>query len=176
MSGHASTTLDLAALPIDEKSDYDQDFTHPASWGTGLAFRPKDNLTLTADFQRTNWSDFRIDVRFDNPGLALHNKDYSADWEDSNRYRVGAEYRPNQRWSLRCGYLYDESPLPDKSVGLTNIVDVDRHAIDLGAEYNWQTNWKVDIRYGYAWGDREINDVDYSQRVHVIGATIVKDF
>ncbi len=175
MSGNASTTLSLAAFPIDEKSHYDQDFTHPATWGIGLAFRPKDNLTLTADFQRTNWSSFRIDVKFDNPGVALHDKDYSADWKDSNRYRVGAEYRPNQRWSLSCGYLYDESPLPDTSVSLTNIVDVDRHSIDVGAGYKWRiSNWKLqtDIRYAYSWGDREINDVDYSQRVHSIGATI----
>lgn len=177
MSGDARTVLDLAAFPINEKSDYDQDFPHPATWGIGLAFKPKDNLTLTADFQRTHWSNFRIDVKFDNPGIALHNKDYSADWKDSNRYRVGAEYKLNERWSLMCGYYYDEAPLPDKSVGFTNIVDVDRNSIDLGVGYKWlRTGWRLDVHYAYAWGDREINDVDYSQRVHDIGASISRSF
>lgn len=175
MSGNARNVLTVAS--INEKSDFDQDFTYPLTWGLGLAYKPKDTMTLTADFQRTLWSNFRTKVDFDTPGIALFNKDYSADWKDSNRYRLGAEYKLTERWTLSGGYFFDEASLPDKSVGFTNIVDVNRHAINMGLGHEWiRTGWKLDMLYAYAWGDRGINDVYYSQRTHDINVTISHRF
>ncbi|MFB0520371.1 MAG: OmpP1/FadL family transporter [Desulfatiglandales bacterium] len=176
LKGTADTQLTLAVAPFDEKSDFTQKFPHPSTWGLGLAYKPMTNLTLTADFQRTNWSEFKIDVDYDIEGTALTDKDYSADWKDSNRYRFGVEYKPTERWSLRGGYFFDESSLPDKSVSFSNIADVDRHNIILGTGYEWKKSWKLELLYGYSWGDRTANSVDYSQRVNSFGITVAHKF
>jgi long-chain fatty acid transport protein len=167
LDGRARTSLTLMSLS--ETSGFVQKFHHPPTYGLGMAYRRTANIVLTADWQRTNWSDFDIDVKYDTPGVALVNQDYSADWRDSNRYRAGVEWRPVKRLALRGGYFFDESCLPDKSVSLSNIVGVDRHNITLGAGYECFEDWFVDLVLHHGWGDRTVNGVDYSQRVYSFG-------
>ena len=135
-----------------------------------MAYRGVPRLIITADLQRTNWSEYDIDVEYDTPASALTNKDYSGDWHDSNRYRCGAEFSALDCLKLRAGYMFDESPLPDKSVSLSNIVGVDRHNVTLGAGYGKKDgHWTVDVIYGLAWGERNINGLDFSQLTHALG-------
>lgn len=169
LEGEADTHLSLTGLL--ESSDFTQKFPYPSTWGLGLAYKPKPNLTLTCDWQRTNWSEFKIDVNYEREGSALTDKDYSADWKDSNRFRFGLEYKPIKNWALRAGYFFDESPLPDKSVSFSNVADVDRHNILLGVGYQWKNNWQLDFLYAYAWGERTANNVVYEQRINAFGIT-----
>jgi long-chain fatty acid transport protein len=174
LDGRARTSLSLTSLS--EASGFVQKFRHPATYGLGAAYRWATNLIFTGDWQRTDWSEFDIDVEYDTPGVALTNQDYSADWRDSNRYRVGVEWRPALRWALRGGYFFDESPLPDKSVSLSNIVGVDRHNVTLGAGYEWCDSWFIDLVLHHAWGDRTVDSVDYSQRVYSFGVSLSHQF
>ncbi len=174
LDGRARTSLTL--LTLSESSGFVQKFRHPATYGLGAAYRYTTNLTFTADWQRTDWSTFDIDVEYDTPGVALVDQDYSADWHDSNRYRVGVEWKPALRWAFRAGYFFDESPLPDKSVSLSNIVGVDRHNLTCGLGYEWCNDWFVDLVLGHAWGDREVNDIDYHQRVYSVGLSVSHAF
>ena len=174
LDGRARTSLTLTGLS--EASGYVQKFRHPATYGLGTAYRYTTNLILTADWQRTDWSAFDIDIEYDTPGLALTDQDYSADWSDSNRYRLGVEWKPILRWAFRAGYFFDESPLPDKSVSLSNIVGVDRHSVTLGVGYEWCNDWFVDLILAHAWGDREVDDIDYSQKVYTLGLSLSHAF
>ena len=174
LDGRARASLTLTSLS--EASDFVQKFRHPATYGLGVAYRRATNLIFTGDWQRTDWSEFDIDVEYDTPGTALYNQDYSADWRDSNRFRAGVEWRPVLRWALRGGYFFDESPLPDKSVSLSNIVGVDRHNVTLGAGYEWCDSWFIDLVLHHAWGDRRVDGVDYSQRVYSAGLSLSHRF
>ncbi len=174
LDGRARASLTL--LGLSESSGFVQKFHHPATYGLGTAYRPTTNLTLTADWQRTDWSTFDIDIEYDTPGVALANQDYSSDWRDSDRYRLGIEWKPALRWAFRAGYFFDESPLPSKSVSLSNIVGVDRHNLTLGVGYEWCNDWFVDLVLGHAWGDREVNDVDYHQRIYNVGLSLSHAF
>lgn len=174
LQGDADTHLSLTGLA--EESDFTQKFYHPSTWGLGLAYKYRPELTLTADWQRTNWSEFKVDVDFDTEGTAIQDRDYSADWNNSDRYRFGFEYRPNERWSIRGGYFFNESPLPDKSVSFSNIADPDRHNISVGLGHEWPNKWRLDAFYQYSWGDRQASGVDYSQRVSSFGVTLSHRF
>jgi long-chain fatty acid transport protein len=175
LKGDARSFLTLTAL--NEFTEFTQQFRHPPTYGIGLAYKPKSNLTLTGDWQRTLWSQFRIDVDYDNNGfVALTDKDYLADWKDSNRYRAGLEYKPSSKWALRAGYMFDQSALHDKSVSLSNVVGVDRHNITLGVGHQFENNLALDLIYGYAWGKRQANGVSYSQKVNFVGLSLAYKF
>jgi len=174
LDGRATSSLSL--IPLAETSGFVQKFHHPATYGLGAAYRHETNLVFTADVQRTDWSSFDIDVDYDTPGTLLFDQDFSAGWNDSNRYRVGAEWRPALRWALRAGYFFDESPLPSKAVSLSNIVGVDRHNMMLGAGYEFCDAWVLDLILHHAWGDREVADVDYRQRVTSFGLSLSHQF
>jgi long-chain fatty acid transport protein len=170
LKGDAQTQLSLIGLS--ESSSYEQQFRYPSTYGIGLAFSLPGQVLLSVDWQCTEWSDFNIDVKYNNTQSALTNKDYSADWRNSNRYRIGAEWNFSSCWAFRGGYFYDESPLPDKSVSLSNIVDVDRHNFILGVDYQITKAVDLGAIAHYAYGDRNVNGVDYSQRVHSFGLSL----
>jgi len=151
--------------PPDESSDYTQKFYHPATYGIGLACRPTTKLLLALDWHKTDWSTWKTDMDFKTEGVVLTDKDIDWDWKVSNRYRFGGEYKLKEEIALRGGFYYDESPVPDEQVSFTNIADVDRKGITLGAGYGWK-KFMFDFLYEYHWGDREVNDIKYSQKIN----------
>src|SRR3546814_15146784 len=48
-----------------------------------------------------------IRIEFDNPAQPDAAEDYS--WKDSRFYSIGAEYKLNERWTLRGGVARDDS-------------------------------------------------------------------
>jgi len=170
MEGDAATYLTLSGLT--EQSDFTQKFRHPSTYGVGLAYQATPKLAFTGDWQRTNWSEFGVDVDYKTEGLALTDKDYSADWRNSNRYRAGFEYKPVAKWALRGGYFFDQSPLAGKSVSLSNVVGVDRHNVTLGIGHEVRKNLRLDLVYLYAWGHRRVDGVHYRQRINAVGLSM----
>ncbi|MBN2139172.1 MAG: outer membrane protein transport protein [Sedimentisphaerales bacterium] len=170
LKGDAGTYLSLTSLT--ERSDFRQKFHHPSTYGMGLAYQARPNLAFTGDWQRTNWSEFRVDVDYKTEGLALVDKDYSADWRNSNRYRFGVEYVPSPKWALRGGYFFDQSPVPGKGTSFSNIAAVDRHNITLGVGHEVRKNVRLDLVYAYAWGHRRVDGVHYRQRVNSVGLSM----
>ena len=89
-------------------------------FGGGIAFKPTNKLTITADVQYTNWKKLQtIPVTFENPtwnglfgpGGPFDRVDELL-WKDTFQYRFGAEYRLSNSFALRGGYYIDENPGP----------------------------------------------------------------
>lgn len=162
-SGNYSQTL----APPAESSNYTETFYHPSTYGVGLTFKPTAKILISADWQRSNWSTWKTVMNFETEGVGLRDKDIDWGWEVTNRYRFGVEGRLTDRLALRTGFYYDGSPAPDEQISFTNIADVDRKGIALGAGYEW-AKLQIDLLYEYQWGDRSVNDIEYSQRVNAI--------
>ncbi|MCX6349233.1 MAG: outer membrane protein transport protein [Candidatus Aureabacteria bacterium] len=164
MTGTASSSLSLMGLS--EETDVTQKFRNPATWGIGVAIKPIPGvLTLTADWQRTEWDTWRTDVEFDQDGLLLASENYDEGWKSSNRYRFGCEFWATAKWALRAGFMWDESPMPDRSVSLAYIPDVNRKAVSLGVGFKPAKEWQIDALAAYAWGKRETDVGEFEQQV-----------
>ncbi len=106
-------------LDLNASSDLDREVTWPLWVAAGVAVRPVESLTLTADVQFTQWS--KIDViETDYKDLYWQllmeeAKDRPMYWKDAIQFRLGAEYRLNA-WAFRGGYYWDPSPAPDKTM------------------------------------------------------------
>ena len=103
--------------------------TRRATWpmwlAGGIAIKPTDKLTITADVQYTNWKKLqRIPISFEDPAwegyfgvngptvpLWLNRTDDFV-WEDTFQYRFGAEYWVSNKFALRAGYYLDQNPGP----------------------------------------------------------------
>jgi len=154
------------------ESVFVQRFQQPATYGLGLAFQYSPNLIMTTDWHRTCWSEFNVDITYASPSIDLSNLKYSQGWNDSNRYRLGAEWKPSAQWSLRGGYFFDESPLENESVSLSHIPGVDRHNFTFGFGRTIGKNLVLDGILGYAFGNRKVGGVDYSQEVFCFGLSV----
>ena len=170
LAGRSSASTSAGAGTV-EDSDSERDFNHPPSYGLGLAFKPSSKLTLTADWQRTDWGQTRDERRYvRGSGVLLKNSNRSSGWKDTNFYRLGAEYKPfEEGLALRLGYYYDESPLPNKAVSMTNLVEVNRQACTAGVGYETRES-SLALAYIYTWGKETIYNVNYEKSVHSIQA------
>jgi long-chain fatty acid transport protein len=107
--------------------------TLPDSIGLGVAWQPTEKLTLEFDAERTGWSSMKaLEFKFDSPQFAASNNNPKAlDWKDVWCYKVGGQYAWSKNLDLRAGYMFDQNPVPDSTLGPL-LPDADRHSFSVG--------------------------------------------
>ena len=112
-------------------------------------FTPK--WAVMADFSRTGWNDLdELRFEFDN---GLPDGVTTLNWSNSNRYSVGATYKPTGQWTLRAGVAFDETPIPDKEYRTPRIPGEDRIWGALGVGYRYSDSLSFDFGYAHLWVD-----------------------
>jgi long-chain fatty acid transport protein len=94
--------------------------TRSATWpqwlAAGIAVKPTDKLTFTADVQYTNWKKLQdIPVTFadaDWQDFFAEGAAYQLQWKDTTQFRFGVEYMATSSLALRAGYYFDPNPGP----------------------------------------------------------------
>lgn len=117
------------------------DLTTPAMASLGVWHQVNDRLALMAEVQWTNWSEFdHLVVKFnDNTPDSVTDQGWENTWFGS----IGASYRLTDRWLLRTGFAYDQTPVPDPRHRTPRIPDSDRKWLTLGATYSPLTNFDI---------------------------------
>jgi len=95
--------------------DFSASLPLPAEWTVGLSFQPNDKWLFAFDFNYAEWSEYQsLDINFLNPdgSVALESVNPRG-YVDSIILRYGAQYSPTDKWDLRLGYYFDESPVED---------------------------------------------------------------
>ena len=109
--------------------------TYPDDLTIGLAYRPDGRLALALDFERVGWSSFGqavIDLEQQVPQAGFNNIVLPLDWKDVWWIKLGADYKVSDLLSLRAGYAYIPSPVPDETLDPSN-PDSDENNFSLGA-------------------------------------------
>ena len=142
-------SVDLAALNI-RSADAEGSISLPDSISAGIAFRPTDAWTLEAGIVGTFWSSYDQiliqykDITGPTGSPFINNK---KKYKDVYRLNFGTEYKLNQNWALRAGYVYDKSPINKHEMDTLVPVD-DRHIASIGAGYKTDT-WSIDLAYAH---------------------------
>lgn len=113
--------------------------TFSATW------QASDRFALMAEASKTRWHSLQeIRIEFDNPVQADSAEAY--DWGDSWFYSLGAEYRLNDRFTLRGGLGKDESPvsLPHRT---PRMPDQDRNWYSLGMTWAATDHFELSASY-----------------------------
>jgi len=104
-------------LPGDPESNFSREIPWPMSVGWGVAAKPVDGLTITTDFQWTNWSVMEvITPNYENADWQeeynIYRREFDIEllWDHTLQVRLGCEYQLKERIALRGGYYYDDSP------------------------------------------------------------------
>lgn len=87
----------------------------------------------------TGWKSFRnLDVHQSNGTTVL----FPQNWRNTFMVMIGTEYKwlrpgvlPDWEMSLRAGYLFQQTPVPDRSFSPTLPADADSHGISIGAGF-----------------------------------------
>ena len=97
-----------------QATQFDASLPMPANITLGIGFKPTEALTFAVDVQRVQWSAYKS-LRFDyNAGIRGETFSESPrNYEDVFIYRVGAQYKLSEIFTIRAGAYYDNSPVQE---------------------------------------------------------------
>lgn len=136
----AGTALPAASGPTAAKLTTPEQVFLSAVQGLG------DRWRVLADVSWTRWS--RVsELAAINPATGTPRDVLRFGFEDAWRAALGASYEWSERWVLRGGLAWDESPVADE-FRTVRLPDEDRIWIALGAR--WRPSERVSVDAGYA--------------------------
>jgi long-chain fatty acid transport protein len=140
----------LIGAPTTTEAEREMDW--PLWGGIGIALKPTDKLTITADAQYTNWEKMgEIEIIYSDPtwqAVLANGSKMVLNWEDKVQIRFGLEYMVSETLALRAGYYTDPAPAPNTTLNIlmpsisSNWICAgigyytDSFNLDLGFEYN----------------------------------------
>jgi long-chain fatty acid transport protein len=70
-------------------------------------------------------------------------KSSPQDWNDAMTFQFGVQYQLNPIWVLRGGYMFDQSPVPERTLS-PMVPDADGHLLSLGIGYT-KNKFTIDL-------------------------------
>jgi long-chain fatty acid transport protein len=117
----------------------------------GFAQKITPDLTLLGEFDFYTWSNFQaINVMTQSPTLG--NLITPEHYRDTFSLSLGAEYQLNDRWRLRGGIKYDQTPTVD-AYRDTRVPDGDRYWLATGFHYAMDEHTGIDASYAHIFLD-----------------------
>jgi len=119
-------------------------------------------LAVMADITWTKWSNFNeLSIAFDNPVQSTST--IPENWDNSWRYALGLNYKPDSTLTYRVGIALDQTPIPSAEYRTPRIPGNDRTWLSLGLGYNISTDMSIDVGYSHLFvDDTPINNTDAS--------------
>ncbi|BCS97847.1 hypothetical protein DSLASN_34790 [Desulfoluna limicola] len=122
------------------------DYNHPQQIQAGVRYQPHNKFSIECDVVWTDWSINKeqlsvlgspMEVTIIN-GIpaSISEERFDRDWEDTKQLRFGMEYILNDMVTLRGGYFYDPTPIPDTTLDM-QWPDADKKTYSLGAGFNF---------------------------------------
>jgi long-chain fatty acid transport protein len=162
-SAHGDATAQLAALGVqmpDGRFAYDADIHTelPQKISAGFALKPANHWRVLGQAEWVNWADAydHLTVRLSNGTNGTINgvlgtdgivDTIPLDWKDRFVFRLGTEYDVSEEVTLRAGYSYGKSPVPDSTI-LPMTAAMSEHSISAGLGWH-RGPWTVDVAWQY---------------------------
>jgi long-chain fatty acid transport protein len=139
--------------PMSFSYSADARIDYPAVVAGAVSWQSTEKLRLEFVAEWTQWS------TRDSQAVSIHapaqfqQSPAIINWDDSWVLMLGAEYVLNDRWTLRCGYGYNQTPAP-ASTADPSLPAGDTHAIALGAGYRISEHATLDVACVVAYARR----------------------
>lgn len=159
----------LSQMGFPGMSDAKRSATWPQWLGAGIAIKPIDRLTITADIQYNNWKKMEdIPITYSDAVWKAAGMESASNfelrWEDSVDIRFGVEYKLTDCLAIRGGYYNNPSPAPEETLNIM-LPNVNYNVITAGLGYQ-KEKFAIDFAFEYLAGkDRFVDPMNY-----VVGA------
>lgn len=141
-------TVDLPEPAVAE-SDVETTFKFPTIVALGYGIRFSETFRVEAKVEWLQFSRYKtmaIDAGGNNPLLGMIGlSNTPQNWNDTWTFGFGPEWNFARDWTLRAGYLYLQSPIPDSTFAPIGL-DVDQSVVSLGLGYQ-RGRHAVDVAY-----------------------------
>ena len=144
---------------------FDADLPLPAEVTAGLSVQITDKWLVAFDYNHTMWSAYKsLDIDFHKTDLNQSNVPNSKNprnYKDASTYRFGTQYKASEKFTIRAGYYFDESPVQDGYFAPETPRN-DSNAFTGGLTYQVTSKLGVDLSFLYIHFDEIDNSYDHS--------------
>ena len=165
--GALAQVLDAQGNTSFTNRDIEASVELPDMLSLSFAHKYNSRLEILGDYTWTGWSSF--------PELLITDAADGSDvtrtpeeWEDSSRISIGANYKYNEKLTLRTGLAWDETPIPSVALMTPRIPGNDRTWLSFGAGYKMNKHLNFDFGYTHLLIDEtaidNTDDAGYSIR------------
>ncbi len=145
---HIDTVPGAFGAAFANDSRFETEIEHPGSVGVGYGIDLTERLMFGIDFewiQNSAHDDLPLDIGRNQALLPADR--LVLDWEDSWSIGAGLAYDLDDRWTVRTGYLFSKSPIPDHTFNPA-IPTNDRHLFSVGIGYALPKG-SIDLAYSF---------------------------
>ncbi len=154
-------TPTAAAFGATPRSDFSSGIDFPNMVAVGYGIKITDKIRLESDVEWIQFSRFKtLDIDLGNNNFLLSGANsIPQNWRDTFTFGIGGDWEFAERWVLRAGYQYYQSPVPDSTLSPA-IPDADQNVFTIGLGYR-TGHHSFEIAYGADFYDkRTVNTVN----------------
>ncbi len=119
----------------------------PNEIGLGISYAFTDQLAAEFDFMQLGWSSYDVlKIKFKKPVAGQTESEAVKNYVNSYSLRFGLEYKVNENFAVRAGYLRDNHAVPDEYAEPT-LPEGDRNLYSFGVGYKLNNNVTFDAYY-----------------------------
>ena len=134
-SGDLTVTSIPPGAPAAPKSEFETEITFPLVLAAAYGIQLTDRLLLETNVEWVRHSAFdQLDLNAGVNTPLLPSSSIPTDWNDNWTFGLSASYLLNEKWELRGGYQYLESPVPATTM-LPTTSEQDQGVLAVGAGY-----------------------------------------
>ncbi len=118
----------------------------------GLGFTPNSKLKLAFDVNFVGWKSYdSLIIDFEENTDKLKDIHSARMYKNTYIFRLGAQYKLNEKWTVRCGTYFDKTPVQDGYL-TPETPDSDKLGITVGASFNITKKVHLDASFLYIEG------------------------
>jgi long-chain fatty acid transport protein len=139
-----------------QESDFSSRIQFPTVVGVGYGIKLSDTVRVEADGEWLQFSNFD-QLPLHTGANKLLEQSVAQNWKDTFTVGIAGDWRFHDNWTLRGGYQFYETPVPDSTFSPT-IPDANQNAFTFGIDFH-SGHHEAEFAYGYIrYDDRDINN------------------
>jgi len=132
--------------------DVDAQIDYPGIAAGAIAWQATDKLRIEFAAEWSKWSTRDTQAINIHGPAVVQQPPQELGWKNSWVLMLGAEYQLNERWSVRCGYGFNETPAPPSTAD-PSIPTGNTHAVSVGLGYRINEHARLDTALVLAYGE-----------------------
>jgi long-chain fatty acid transport protein len=153
-----SGNTDFHGYPGSPSTSFNSQIKYPNIISAGYGIKLNDAWRMEADVEWLQFSMFKnLPINVGNNPLGVPSQNISEKWHNTFTAGLGTDWQINDRWVVRGGYQYFESPVPN-STFTPSIPDSNQNVVTLGLGWKGRHS-SFEVAYGLDfYNDRNITD------------------
>ncbi len=138
--------------PLDQGT-FKAELPLPSNFNVGITYKPNDRWLVSGEVQFVGWSAYKqLDVEFW-PREVLGDYDISAvkEYQNTRIYRLGTQFAATDRFDLRLGAYFDESPVKEDYLN-PETPSMNKLGLSAGFSFRPVNSFSVDLALSYVTG------------------------